>query len=1248
MRTPILYTALLLTAISQASYARVATPTNISNNNTSLQFIENKGQIINQSGKHRNDIDFKLETNDLTLFIGRGQVHYQWTKYDNDIQTYRLDMILVGANPNAQRIEEEITGYFENYYLPQCPNGVIAGSYNKVSYNNIYPNIDFVLSINSSNEFKYDFVVHQGGRPQDIKMRYEGASAVTIHDGKLVIKTPFGIINDNAPYTYSRITRKQIPSSFVLTGNVLSFNVNEQSILENLTNDDIIIDPIVRWGTYYGGSGNENFCGVIADTVDNAYLFGRTASTANIATSGAFKTTLPVSDTDGFVVKFNKSGQRLWATYYGGTGFDDLHGGGISNDTNMIYFVGYTKSTSGIATSGSHQPTYNGSISSHAFIVKLNGSGQRQWATYYSHGGLWPTHAAYRSYIACDAGGNIYLTTDSLVKFNATGIKQWATYFGDGGLGNVNFYTTGVTVDGTGNVLLCGLADLTSSGVATAGAFQTSPNSSGEDDAFIEKFNSSGAKLWGTYFGSIADDGFVSLTTDAHGNIYAGGYTASTSGITTVGSHQPSYGGGFQDGLLVKFNSSGQRQWSTYYGGSSASDWISSVVVTPSLDLYIAGGSYSSNNIATPGAYKTTVTGGNAFLAIFNTSGIRQYGTYYGGSGEDFVGSYGGLPYTNNYQCVAFGKIKLYLGNNTNSISGIATSSAFQVSYGGGTTSPGGNGYTNLNDGYLVQFDPDTSVFILKPFIDTFFCAGDTLKLKYGVTQPFRPSNVFTVQLSNSTGSFASPTVIGSVTNNIAGTLNCVIPQSTPNGTGYRVRILASGPVDTSLDNEVDIRIWNYPANFSVSSNSPVCSGNTLNLTGSSSTSGIAWSWNGPGGFNSSSQSPTISNAQTIHSGKYILTVNNAGCIRKDSTNVTVNQTPNTPTAGSNSPVCAGGILNLMATNSTTGTSYSWSGPAFSSTQQNPSITPVQMSHAGNYTVTAILGPCSSGTTNTSVTVNTGPQVSAYANPGDTICAGDSAKFVALPFNAGSSPTYQWYRNGNPVSGATTTPYPTNAITNGDVFFVRMTAGTACNTAIQSNSITMNVLPVVAGGTAKITVAPDSNVWPGVQLYFTATVVNCNNPQYQWKRNGNDIIGATANPLSVNHLSTGDVISCIVTCKCGDPKAVVSNGIKLKVDTKVGDPGSGSGMTSVVVYPNPTTGELVITSPYTPFAMHKAAAKGGTAELINLIGQTILKQDLPLTTNVLRLNIADVPAGTYMLQLQSADGYRMNVKVVKE
>lgn len=150
----------------------------------------------------------------------------------------------------------------------------------------------------------------------------------------------------------------------------------------------------------------------------------------------------------------------------------------------------------------------------------------------------------------------------------------------------------------------------------------------------------------------------------------------------------------------------------------------------------------------------------------------------------------------------------------------------------------------------------------------------------------------------------------------------------------------------------------------SATNNNVSCSGETLSL---GSNGGTSYSWAGPNGFTSNDQNPSLSNVTTAASGTYTVTVtSNSGCTSTATTSVTINALP-TATASSDSPVDAGGTLNLTSSG---GTSYSWSGPnGFASSLQSPSLTNVTTAASGNYTVTVMLNGCSANAS-TSVTIN--------------------------------------------------------------------------------------------------------------------------------------------------------------------------------------------------------------------------------------------------------------------------------------
>jgi hypothetical protein len=383
-----------------------------------------------------------------------------------------------------------------------------------------------------------------------------------------------------------------------------------------------------QWGTYYGGTGTDIGTSCATDASGNVYLAGYTNSTTEIATTGAYQTTYGGGSYDAFLVKFNSSGVRQWGTYYGGTQ-NDVSYSCATDASGNVYLAGYTNSTTEIATTGAHQTTYGGG-SDDAFLVKFNSSGVRQWGTYYGGTGL-----EIGASCATDASGNVYLagrtnstteiattgahqTTISgpydafLVKFNSSGVRQWGTYYGGTGLD----IGASCATDASGNVYLAGYTNSTTE-IATTGAHQTTYGG-GYDDAFLVKFNSSGVRQWGTYYGGTVTDIGLSCATDASGNVYLAGYTNSTTEIATTGAHQTTYGGGSYDAFLVKFNSSGVRQWGTYYGGTVLEN-IASCATDASGNVYLAGRTSSTTEIATTGAHQTTISGPyDAFLVKFD------------------------------------------------------------------------------------------------------------------------------------------------------------------------------------------------------------------------------------------------------------------------------------------------------------------------------------------------------------------------------------------------------------------------------------------------------------------------------------------------------------------------------------------------------------------------------------------------------------------------------------------------------
>ncbi|MCD6064535.1 MAG: hypothetical protein K0R82_2446, partial [Flavipsychrobacter sp.] len=358
----------------------------------------------------------------------------------------------------------------------------------------------------------------------------------------------------------------------------------------------------------------------------------------------------------------------------------------------------------------------------------------------------------------------------------------------------------------------------------------------------------------------------------------------------------------------------------------------------------------------------------------------------------------------------------------------------------------------------------------------------------------------------------------------------------------YEVTAMLNG---CSSSNTTTVLVNPTPATPMATSNSPVCPNTPINLFANNLT-GASYNWNGPLSYISTQQNPVINNATLLQAGTYSVTATVNGCISLPGTANVVVATPAAPyTAGSNSPICAGGVLNLNVSNMA-GASFTWSGPnGFTAGTQNPSLAPVPLNGGGSYSVYATVNGCQYATVSTAVTVNNVSSLGVYPSPNDTLCINNAnASFVAVPFNAGTAPQYQWFKNNNLIGGATSITYPATGIADGDSFYCRMTVTGLCADplVLYSNKVGMTVLPLTIGPSVSITADPGTLLSPWQLVKFTAVATNAGvMPKYQWKRNSQDVIGANSNVWSANNLSNGDTISCMVTSDiwCATPSNAV-------------------------------------------------------------------------------------------------------------
>ena len=648
-------------------------------------FIENKGQL---SDKSNINVRYYFQDKGSNVYLTSNKLLFVFTKGDiknnklksplldnkktkSTIVAERMEMEFANANPNPEIISEKQTGPELNFYLPNTGENGIRNvkSFEKITYKNIYPNINLVLDTKGK-QMEYSFVVNPGGNPNDIKIKWNGTKNIKKNkNGQIIYSNNLGEVKESNPIVFTK-DGIAVNASVKIQDNSFAFNIDKYDASKTL-----VIDPFLSWGTYYGGTGEEEAYSIATDKSGNVFITGLTNGNNGVATTGAFRSTYCYAQ-EAFLAKFSTTGKMQWATYFGGHGNDK--GEGVAcDDSGNVYITGYTSSDTGIATSGAFQ-TKIGSYYSSAFLAKFSTSGKRVWSTYFNGEGQENGNS-----VATDDSGYIYFcgsTTSKtgintfpygssngsqqgfLAKFSNSGKRIWSGYMGgssaivvltdtsgiyiagnaysnngDMFVGKLHFDGSGtgqggifggpdeddlygMAIGDSGSVFVSGFTK--SSGMATKGAYQTTMT--GGSASFLMKFSLSHVySLWCTYYSAGGLSGYnnnCAVTTDNIGNVYITGFTDQASGISTSDGFSPKYK--HDEVFLAKFDYSGKRLWGSYFGDSVVFGYgITSDIFN---NIYITGWTQSLTGIATPGAYQGKIAGkpgsGDAYVDKFSFS----------------------------------------------------------------------------------------------------------------------------------------------------------------------------------------------------------------------------------------------------------------------------------------------------------------------------------------------------------------------------------------------------------------------------------------------------------------------------------------------------------------------------------------------------------------------------------------------------------------------------------------------------
>ena len=414
----------------------------------------------------------------------------------------------------------------------------------------------------------------------------------------------------------------------------------------------------------------------------------------------------------------------------------------------------------------------------------------------------------------------------------------------------------------------------------------------------------------------------------------------------------------------------------------------------------------------------------------------------------------------------------------------------------GGASFVAGNDCVDLGDNNGWSFSKGFSCLPRKIFTQKLtgntFCAGSSIYVPYTLLGNYNPTNNFTVQLSDSTGSFTSPDSIGSKATNVADSIQVQIPFNIQHGSHYRVRVVSDGPIVTGTNNGTDITINPAPAAYAGPGLQGICKGQKLVL-GTTAVTGSTYSWkSNPAGYSASSAHPNASpTVKTIYTLTETITA--TGCKRSNDDTVLITPAP-TVLPGKNQTVCAG-TAAVIGDTAGKGYIYSWtSNPTgYTSAKSTDTVSPLITT---NYYITVKngVGGCA---LKDSVLITVNPIPSASTGGNQAICSGKS---LTIGAPAASFHSYSWTSRpaGFTSSSAKITVAPSSTIT----YYLTETFK-GCSKS-DSAQITINSVPNANTG---------GNAWlcfgDSIQIGDTATTGNT----YSWKSKPAGFTSTKSNPV---------------------------------------------------------------------------------------------------------------------------------------
>ncbi|MBI5294234.1 MAG: SBBP repeat-containing protein [Chloroflexi bacterium] len=495
------------------------------------------------------------------------------------------------------------------------PTASSSSSLAQVRYAGLWKGIDVVYDTPAGGILRSTYQLAPGADPAAIRLRYNAPLSIG-PAGDLLVAFGSGQISESAPIAWQQIDgrRVDVEVRFQLKGTRdVGFILGNYDPAYGLT-----IDPITRWNTFLGGSGDEISASMVRDAGGNLFVAGSSDDTWETPVrpfGGSY---------DGYVAKLDPNGNLLWNTFLGDASDDYIYGLALDVDGN-VYVTGEAGSAFTCAPTPCTISPYEDVDS---FTAKLDGAGNLVWITF--SGG---TGAETGTGIAVDSSGNVFVVGSSgstwglpespfaggnsdafAAIYDTNGNLVWNTFLGGAGAD----YGTGIAFNSNGDAFVSGYSD------DTWGTPEQSH--SGVDDGFAAQLDSIGNLVWNTFLGGSGADTAASILVDGTGSLYLTGVSSDPWGTPVRGYTA------MDDGFTAKLDeASGALTWNTFQGGND-NDASTQLARDSSGNLYVTG-----DSSAAWGSPVQSYAGGTSdcFLAKLNASGGLLINSHLGSSLSD-------------------------------------------------------------------------------------------------------------------------------------------------------------------------------------------------------------------------------------------------------------------------------------------------------------------------------------------------------------------------------------------------------------------------------------------------------------------------------------------------------------------------------------------------------------------------------------------------------------------------------------